>query len=202
MVKKLSGIMITKNKKILSLAVENFSLEELIEIKSRLVGTGFIGGKSAGMLLARKIMSKKMPDWQKLSEPHDSFYIGSDIFYSYVVHNRWWKLHMQQKTEEGYFPVAKILKEKMLYGVFSEEIMEHFQQIIEYFGTYDGVALLIHHHLAIVAHIFAAFILDHAGVPVGQAYLPPGCFGCFSLLHLGQKGVYLRLLSWSKLYLV
>ncbi|MDD5005404.1 MAG: PEP/pyruvate-binding domain-containing protein [Candidatus Omnitrophica bacterium] len=136
MLKKLCSIMITKNKKILSLAINNFSLEEVVDIKSRLIGTGFIGGKTAGMLLARKILSKsKLLDWQKLSESHDSFYIGSDIFYSYIVQNRWWKLHIQQKTEEGYFNIAKVLKEKMLFGVFSDEIMEHFQQIIEYFGS-------------------------------------------------------------------
>ncbi|MCX5704736.1 MAG: phosphoenolpyruvate synthase [Candidatus Omnitrophica bacterium] len=136
MVKRLCSIMIAKNKKILSLAISNFSLEEIIDIKSRLIGTGFIGGKAVGMLLARKILFKaKQLDWQKLSEPHDSFYIGSDIFYSYVVENRWWKLHMQQKTDEGYFNIAKVMKEKMLYGVFPEEIMEHFQQIIEYFGS-------------------------------------------------------------------
>ncbi len=135
-IKKLCSIMITKNKKILSLAINNFSLEELIDIKSRLIGTGFVGGKTVGMLLARKILSKnKALDWKKLSEPHDSFYIGSDIFYSYIVENRWWKLRMQQKTQEGYFDTAKILKEKMLYGVFSEENMELFQQIIEYFGS-------------------------------------------------------------------
>ncbi|MBP7216314.1 MAG: phosphoenolpyruvate synthase [Candidatus Omnitrophica bacterium] len=136
MVKELCSLMITKNKKILSLAMHYFSLEELIAIKSRLIGTGFIGGKSVGMLLARKILSKDASlDWHKLAEPHDSFYIGSDIFYSYIVQNRWWKLRMQQKTEEGYFQAATILKEKMLYGVFSDDIMEHFQQIIEYFGT-------------------------------------------------------------------
>ena len=136
MVKRLCNLMISKNKKILSLVINNFSLEELIEIKSRLIGTGFIGGKAVGMLLARKILSKnKLIDWKKLSEPHDSFYIGSDIFYSYIVHNRWWKLHMQQKSEAGYFNIAKVLKEKMLFGVFPDEIMEHFQQIVEYFGS-------------------------------------------------------------------
>ena len=134
--KKLCSIMLTRNKKILTLAIHNFSLKELIDIKSRLIGTGYIGGKSVGMLLARKILSKNRSlDWQGLSESHDSFYIGSDIFYSYIVQNLWWKLRMQQKTEEGYFPIAKILKEKMLYGTFSEEIMEHFQRIIEYFGS-------------------------------------------------------------------
>lgn len=136
MIKKLSSILISTNKKILSMAIDNFSLEELIDIKSRVIGTGFIGGKSVGMLLARKILSKnKLLDWQNLSEPHDSFYIGSDIFYSYIVQNKWWKLHIQQKTGAGYFSIAKILKEKMLYGVFAEETMEHFQQIIEYFGS-------------------------------------------------------------------
>jgi len=136
MVKRLCNLMLSKNKKILSLAVSNFSLEELVEIKSRLIGTGFIGGKTVGMLLARKILSKdKLLNWDKLSEPHDSFYIGSDIFYSFIVHNRWWKLHMQQKSEAGYFNIAKVLKEKMLYGVFPEEIMERFQQIVEYFGS-------------------------------------------------------------------
>ncbi len=40
-VKKLCSIMITKNKKMLHLATRNFSLDELIDVKSRLIGTGF-----------------------------------------------------------------------------------------------------------------------------------------------------------------
>jgi hypothetical protein len=133
---KLCEIMISKNKRILSLAARNFSLEELIDIKSRLTGTGFIGGKAVGMLLARKMLSKdKSLDWDGLSEPHDSFYIGSDIYYSYIVRNKWWKLRMRQKTDREYFAAAKILKEKMLYGTFPEDIREHFQRIIEYFGS-------------------------------------------------------------------
>lgn len=136
MVSKLVSLMITKDKKVLSLVLRYLNLEDLLEIKSRLVGTGFVGGKTVGMLLARKILiSNKTFDWQKISEPHDSFYIGSDIFYSYIVENHLWKLRLQQKTQDGYFEMAKILKEKMLYGIFSQEIMEYFQQIIEYFGS-------------------------------------------------------------------
>ncbi|MFC1806817.1 PEP/pyruvate-binding domain-containing protein [Candidatus Omnitrophota bacterium] len=136
MTKRLCDIIITKNKKIMSLALSNFSLQEIIDTKSRLIGTGFIGGKTVGMLLARKMLSQNRSlNWQGLSEAHDSFYIGSDIFYSYIVQNRWWKVRMQQKTDEGYFSSAKILKEKILYGTFPDEIMEHFQQIIEYFGS-------------------------------------------------------------------
>ena len=135
MVEKLSRVLIGREKRMLSLVKEYFTLEDLVEIKKRLIGTGFIGGKSVGMLLARNILRKDTSvDWSEQLELHDSFYIGSDIFYSYMVQNGWWKLLMAQKTEEGYFEIAKELKDKMLHGVFPDEIKEQFQLMLEYFG--------------------------------------------------------------------
>jgi hypothetical protein len=135
MIDKACRIMIARDEKLLKLAKANLSLEELIKIKSRMIGTGFIGGKSVGMLIARNILMKnKAVDTEKYFEPHDSFYIGSDVFYTYIVENGWWKLRMEQRTKKGYFEVANILKEKMLSGLFPEEIKEQFQQMIEYFG--------------------------------------------------------------------
>jgi hypothetical protein len=135
MVESLSRVLIGREKRILSLVKEYFSLNDLLEIKKRLIGTGFIGGKSVGMLLARNILRKDTAfDWNAELEIHDSFYIGSDIFYSYMVQNGWWKLLMAQKTDEGYFEVARELKNKMLHGVFPDEIKEQFQLLLEYFG--------------------------------------------------------------------
>jgi hypothetical protein len=132
---QLCGIMIGHEKRISELAKNNFSLQDLINIKSRLVGSGFIGGKAAGMLLAQKILLKDSSfDWEQHFEPHDSFYVGSDIFYSYIVENGWWKLLMEQKTKEGYFKLAPDMKENLLSGKFSEQTRERFQEIIEYFG--------------------------------------------------------------------
>jgi len=135
MVETLSRVMIGREERILSLVKEYFHLEDLLEIKKRMIGTGFIGGKSVGMLLARNILCKDASfDWSAELEIHDSFYIGSDIFYSYMVQNGWWKLLMAQKTPEGYFEVARELKIKMLQGVFPDEIKEQFQLLLEYFG--------------------------------------------------------------------
>ena len=135
MLDQLSMIMITRDPKMLSLIKSNFSLEDLVNIKSKLIGTGYIGGKTVGMLLARKILSNDHSlEWQQQLEPHDSFYVGSDVFYTYLVQNGWWKLRMEQKTTAGYFEVAALLREKMLHGSFPEEIKEHFLQMIEYFG--------------------------------------------------------------------
>jgi hypothetical protein len=135
MVETLSRVLIGREKRMLSLVKEYFSLEDLVGIKKRLIGTGFIGGKSVGMLLARNILRKDATfDWNAELEIHDSFYIGSDIFYSYLVQNGWWKLLMVQKTDEGYFEIARELKSKMLYGVFPDEVKEQFQLMLEYFG--------------------------------------------------------------------
>jgi hypothetical protein len=135
MVDQLCRIMIARDEKLLHLAKGNLTLEDFLNLKSRMIGTGFIGGKSVGMLIARNILLKeKSLEAEKFFEPHDSFYVGSDVFYTYIVENGWWKTRMEQRTKKGYFEVARVLKEKMLSGVFPEEIKEQFQQMIEYFG--------------------------------------------------------------------
>jgi len=135
MVDQLSRVLIGREKRMLALARDYFTLEDLLDIKDRLIGTGFIGGKSVGMLLARNILRQDREfAWSRHLELHDSFYIGSDVFYSYIVQNGWWKLLMTQKTKEGYFAGARELQARMLRGVFPEEVREQFQLMLEYFG--------------------------------------------------------------------
>jgi hypothetical protein len=131
MVDQLSRVLIGREKRILSLAKDFFTLEDLLEIEERLIGTGFIGGKSVGMLLARNILRKDGSyNWDARLERHDSFYIGSDVFYSYIVQNGWWKLLMAEKTKEGYFDCAGELRNVMLRGI-SGEVREQFQLMLD-----------------------------------------------------------------------
>ncbi len=135
MVDRLCRVIVAREEKLLGLARTHLRLEDFLTIKSRMIGTGFIGGKAVGMLIARAILQKeKGLDPEILFEPHDSFYIGSDVFYTYLVENGWWKSRMEQRTESGYFTVARELREKLLKGVFPEEIKEQFRRILEYFG--------------------------------------------------------------------
>ncbi len=135
MVEQLSHLLIGRENRMLSLVKKYFTLQDLIDIKERLIGTGFIGGKSAGMLLARNILrNDPFVKWSDHLELHDSFYIGSDVFYSYLVQNELWRTLMSHKTKEGYFPSALELKSKILKGTFSKEIRERFQLMLEYYG--------------------------------------------------------------------
>ncbi len=133
-VDRLCRVMIGRDKRMLSLAKEHFTLTDLAAVKSRLIGTGYIGGKAVGMLLANKILSKEEFGLREHFEPHDSFYVGSDVFYTYLVENDCWKLRVEQKTKEGYFKAAAELREKLLKGRFPDQIREQFQEMIEYFG--------------------------------------------------------------------
>lgn len=133
--KTLMTLLIGSESKMLELCDRYLSLSDILDISSREIGTGFIGGKSVGMLLARKIISTEASEqFLPYLEPHDSFYLGSDIFYTYIVQNGWWKLRTLQKTEEGYFRYAPELKEKLLSGRFPENIQEQFIRMLEYFG--------------------------------------------------------------------
>ena len=135
MIGRLCRLVIGRDERILSLARRYFEIEDFVAINDRLIGTGYIGGKAVGMLISRKILHHdNQRFWNEVLEPHDSFYIGSDVFHSYIIQNGLWKLFMEHKTKEGYFQYAGELQERMLTGSFPDEIKEQFQQIIEYFG--------------------------------------------------------------------
>lgn len=124
----------TKDERLGELIKEYFQPEDYFRIRSRMIGSGAIGGKACGVLLSRKILKTCLTDYQRLSEPHDSYYIGSDVFYTYIVCNKCWRLRIRQRTEEGFFTYAPQLKEALLTGSFPAEIRERFKNLLEYFG--------------------------------------------------------------------
>ncbi len=131
----LMEMVIGPNSRMFELCNKHLTLQDILAIHSRELGTGFIGGKSIGMILARKILeSDAQKRFEPYLEPHDSYYMGSDIYYSYIVQNGWWELRTKQKTEEGYFTYAPELQEKLLNGKFPPHIVEDFLQMLEYFG--------------------------------------------------------------------
>jgi len=70
----------------------------------------------------------------KYLEPQDSYYIGTDIFYSYIVENKLWKLRILQRNDKYYFEKAEELKNAISNGKFSEPIRAQFRRMLNYFG--------------------------------------------------------------------
>ena len=131
---RMCNIMMTRDSKMREMVKKNFTPEDYFAVRDHMIGTGMIGGKSCGMLLARAIIRNKEPDIAEYLEPHDSFYVGSDLYYTYIVDNNLWDLRVRQRTDEGYFTLAEEFANKLMGGVFSESMREQFTRIIEYYG--------------------------------------------------------------------
>lgn len=85
-----------------------FNFRDLVKIVSRKVGTGYIGGKSVGMLLVRKIIKNADGDMagiQKRMEPDDSFFIGADVLNLHK--NIWESIDIEKGIKRGHknFPI-------------------------------------------------------------------------------------------------
>ena len=128
------GMMMAKDEKVSEKIKQYFDYDDYISINNRLVGSGMIGGKACGMLLARKIIEKDRPDIHNYFEPDDSFYIGSDLFYTYIVSNDLWNIRVRQRTDEGYYEAGKELEEGLKNGVFPDDIKNEFRRVLDYFG--------------------------------------------------------------------
>lgn len=128
------NMMMTRDERMRSMVRGAFGINDYLLVRRRMVGTGLIGGKACGMLLARKIVETALPQYRAHLEPHDSFYIGTDVFYTYIVYNDAWGTRIEQINERGYGKAAEALRESLMTGSFPEDIRNGFQRILDYFG--------------------------------------------------------------------
>ena len=128
------NIMMTRDRKMRLMVKKHFCPEDYFEVRNHMIGTGMIGGKACGMLLSRAIIRNEEPDINETLEPHDSFYIGSDVYYTYIVDNGFWDMRIRQRTDEGYFELADEFRKLLLNGSFSDDMREQFGNLIEYYG--------------------------------------------------------------------
>lgn len=131
---RLLFMLIGRHGRITDLACRFLKLSDIVAIRHRMIGTGPIGGKALGMLLARAILEKSDPKWKDLLEPHDSFYIGADVFYTYLVQNGLWWVKQIQKNPAVYLSGAEFARHQMLKGDFPDYIVEKFTDVLDYFG--------------------------------------------------------------------
>ncbi len=131
---RLVRMAISRDERVQGLVEKYLTLGDILEVGKRLIGTGLIGGKAVGMLLARSILKASSPRWAEILEPHDSFYIGSDVFYTYLVQNGIWWMRLKQKDPKAFLEGAERPRQRMLTGNFPPYIIRQFEEMLDYFG--------------------------------------------------------------------
>ncbi len=131
---RLLRMIVSREERVLQLAERYMDLGEVLRIARRTIGTGLIGGKTVGMLLARAILRQADPKWEPLLEGHDSFFIASDVFYTFLVRNGCWWIRKHQKDPATFLRGAGQARRRILGGTFPEDIERQFIDMLEYYG--------------------------------------------------------------------
>jgi hypothetical protein len=115
-----------------NIAKDWFTISDLDYIKKRKIGKGKIGGKSAGMMLAYRIIQEVGDDELRNSVYiPESFFIGADIMYEFMARNglMYW-LDQKYKTEEQIRSEYAELIREFINGELPEDTIAHLREIL------------------------------------------------------------------------
>ncbi len=116
----------------IKIAREWFTIDDLSEIRKRKIGYGKIGGKSAGMLLAYRILREAAsPELREAVRIPVSYFLASDVFYSFLATNG-----LVHWSDQKYKPEAQMraefptIQQEFKQGRFPEDIAERLRAIL------------------------------------------------------------------------
>ena len=132
--------MISEQLQFVRIAKEYLDIEDLKWIRAHRIGTGKIGGKAAGLMLAWKILQKTLAsqgagrESLRLVLP-DSYFLGADIFYEHQSLN-----NLSEFMNQKYKPLDQIrdeyptLLDAYLHGDFPEYVIGQLRELLELVG--------------------------------------------------------------------
>ncbi|MBN2117025.1 MAG: PEP/pyruvate-binding domain-containing protein [Anaerolineales bacterium] len=111
-----------------------FTTTDFNMILERRIGTGKIGGKAAGLLLAYKILQNMAPEiFEKIVLPR-SYFIGADVFYDFLAANKLEFLNQKYKTAEQIRLEYPKIQEQYTCARFPEEVAQQLREILRDVG--------------------------------------------------------------------
>ncbi len=116
----------------INVAREWLTINDLFEIRRHKIGNGRIGGKAAGMLLAYRIMQSIGEEAikQSITIP-ETYYLGSDIFYSFMEINNLlgWNDQKYKPEDQMRAEFPQIARE-FEFGAFPTEVIDRLESIL------------------------------------------------------------------------
>ncbi len=130
----LTKTMISDQLSFIRIAKGFFDAEDFSFIRARRIGNGKIGGKTAGMLLAYKILQSVSPELaQRITLP-DSYFIGADVFYDFISLNSL-EYNQKYKSADQIRADYPEIKAEYAKGRFPEEVADRLRAILDRAGN-------------------------------------------------------------------
>ncbi len=187
----------------LNIARKWFTVEDLKEIRQRKIGYGKIGGKSAGMMLAYRILRDVAPlEVQDSLRIPTSYFLASDMYYAFMAANG--LIHW---SDQKYKAEARMRKDyprivrDFVKGTFPEDILERLRVIVKEAGKRPLIvrssSLLEDNFGTSFAGKYDSFFCPNQGSPEDNlaalteaiARVYASCVNPNALLYRHQKGL-------------
>jgi hypothetical protein len=151
------------------IAKQWFTTEDFNYILEHRIGTGKIGGKAAGLLLAHKILQNTAPDiFSKISLPR-SYFIGANVIYDFMALNNVEFVAQKYKSAEQIRAEYPEIQEKYVHARFPEEIADQLRAILRDVGKTPLIvrssSLLEDNFGTSFAGKYASFFCPNQGTP-------------------------------------
>ncbi len=131
----LTRTMISDQLAFVRIAKNWFTSADFQYIQERRIGSGKIGGKAAGMLLAWKILRTVTPHLAEQITIPRSYFIGADVFYDFLAindpENRDQKYRSADEIRAGYPEIVETYKR----GRFPEGVVATLRDVLRQIGT-------------------------------------------------------------------
>jgi len=126
--------MISDQLSFISRAKAWFTASDFEFIQSRRIGSGKIGGKSAGMLLAWKILQAAAPEVAQHVTVPRSYFVGADVFYDFKALNELEYINQKYKPVEQIGDEFSEVVDAHLRARFPEEVADRLRDILRQVG--------------------------------------------------------------------
>ncbi len=127
----------------ISIAKKYFTFKDLQEIKARTIGSGKIGGKAAGLLLAYSILKKEQEKYKDFPKVHipACYFLCSEVFYRFFEYNNALDFQtIKYKSLEEIKKEYPKIKEKIMSFSFPEDIVIKLRALLEKF---KGIPMVV-----------------------------------------------------------
>ena len=135
----LSKLLIPADPTLARMARHYLTLDDLLSIRDRMIGTGSIGGKALGLLMARGILRREAPELHDQLEAHDSFYVGTEVFDTFLVRNGVWWIRRQQRDPQAFLQQLDEAHARIMRGTFTESTQRQLEGMLDYFGEWPFI---------------------------------------------------------------
>jgi hypothetical protein len=117
--------LLSEQPRYIEIARDCLLISDLVEVAHHRIGTGQIGGESAGLVLAARILSSELPEpARSMVKIPESYYLGADLIYTFMSNNQLMDWNSQKyKPEEQIRSEYPRIREAFRAGTFPPEIL-------------------------------------------------------------------------------